>query len=77
MRMGKRLLRSLALSFGCIAIASLVCHIFITFVLMKTTFFYSKFKKIILFLFQGYTGIVNLIEFISGYVPIALYNNQV
>lgn len=48
MRMGKRLLRSLALSFGCIAIASL-----------------------------GYTGIVNLIEFISGYVPIALYNNQV
>ncbi|CAI9273245.1 unnamed protein product [Lactuca saligna] len=47
MRMGKRLLRSLALSFGCIAIASL-----------------------------GYTGIVNLIEFISGYVPIALYNNQ-
>lgn len=47
MRMGKRLLRSLALSFGCIAVASL-----------------------------GYTGIVNLIEFISGYVPIVLYNNQ-
>ncbi|CAH1420049.1 unnamed protein product [Lactuca virosa] len=47
MRMGKWLLRSLALSFGCIAVASL-----------------------------GYTGIVNLIEFISGYVPIALYNNQ-
>ncbi|GJY00060.1 chloroplast J-like domain protein 1 [Tanacetum coccineum] len=48
MRMGKRLLRSLALAFGCIAFASL-----------------------------GYTGIVNLIEFISGYVPVALYNNQV
>ncbi|XP_071734706.1 protein CHLOROPLAST J-LIKE DOMAIN 1, chloroplastic [Rutidosis leptorrhynchoides] len=47
MRMGKRLLRSLALAFGCIAIASL-----------------------------GYTGIVNLIEYFSGYVPIALYNNQ-
>lgn len=47
MRMGKRLLRSLALAFGCIAFASL-----------------------------GYTGIVNLIEYISGYVPIALYNNQ-
>lgn len=47
MRMGKRLLRSLALAFGCIAVASL-----------------------------GYTGIVNLIEYFSGYVPIALYNNQ-
>ncbi|KAL4576649.1 hypothetical protein LXL04_012746 [Taraxacum kok-saghyz] len=47
MRMGKRLLRSLALSFGCIAAASL-----------------------------GYTGLVNLIEFISGYVPVVLYNNQ-
>ncbi|KAI3520296.1 hypothetical protein L1887_09628 [Cichorium endivia] len=47
MRMGKRLLRSLSLAFGCIAVASL-----------------------------GYTGIVNLIEFISGYVPVALYNNQ-
>nr|XP_043632704.1 uncharacterized protein LOC122603916 [Erigeron canadensis] len=47
MRMGKRLLRSLALAFGCIAFASL-----------------------------GYTGIVNLIEYFSGYVPVALYNNQ-
>lgn len=47
MRMGKRLLRSLALAFGCIAVASL-----------------------------GYTGVVNLIEYISGYVPVALYNNQ-
>ncbi|KAI3748461.1 hypothetical protein L6452_11536 [Arctium lappa] len=47
MRMGKRLLRSLALVFGCIAVASL-----------------------------GYTGLVNLIEFIGGYVPVALYNNQ-
>nr|GEV23807.1 chloroplast J-like domain 1 [Tanacetum cinerariifolium] len=47
MRTGKRLLRSMALAFGCIAFASL-----------------------------GYTSIVNLIEFISGYVPVALYNNQ-
>ncbi|KAF5770472.1 putative protein CHAPERONE-LIKE PROTEIN OF POR1 [Helianthus annuus] len=47
MRMGKRLLRSLALAFGCIAFASL-----------------------------GYTGVVNLIEYFTGYVPIALYNNQ-
>ncbi|KAK1409751.1 hypothetical protein QVD17_36280 [Tagetes erecta] len=47
MRLGKRLLRSLALAFGCIAFASL-----------------------------GYTGIVNLIEYFTGYVPVALYNNQ-
>ncbi|KAK9061390.1 hypothetical protein SSX86_018571 [Deinandra increscens subsp. villosa] len=47
MRLGKRLLRSLALAFGCIAFASL-----------------------------GYTGIVNLIEYFRGYVPVALYNNQ-
>ncbi|KAL8247466.1 hypothetical protein R6Q59_008682 [Mikania micrantha] len=47
LRMGKRLLRSLALAFGCIAFASL-----------------------------GYTGVVNLIEYFSGYVPVVLYNNQ-
>ncbi|KAL2541537.1 Chloroplast J-like domain 1 [Abeliophyllum distichum] len=47
LRMGKRLLRSLALVFGCIAFASL-----------------------------GYTGLLNVIEFSVGYVPIFLYNNQ-
>ncbi|XP_076946673.1 protein CHLOROPLAST J-LIKE DOMAIN 1, chloroplastic-like [Bidens hawaiensis] len=47
MRMGKRLLRSLSLAFGCIAFASL-----------------------------AYTGVVNLIEYFIGYVPVALYNNQ-
>nr|GEW50922.1 chloroplast J-like domain 1 [Tanacetum cinerariifolium] len=31
---------------------------------------------VISFFFMGYTGIVNLIEFISGYVPVSLYNNQ-
>ncbi|CAA3007900.1 uncharacterized protein LOC111398162 [Olea europaea var. sylvestris] len=47
LRMGKRLLRSLALVFSCIAFASL-----------------------------GYTGLLNVIEFSVGYVPIFLYNNQ-
>ncbi|KAI4364559.1 hypothetical protein MLD38_020633 [Melastoma candidum] len=46
-RMGKRLLRALALAFGCIAFASL-----------------------------AYTGVLNLIEFVGGYVPLFLYNNQ-
>ncbi|KAE8718711.1 RNA recognition motif-containing family protein [Hibiscus syriacus] len=46
-RMGKRLLRSLALVFGSIALASL-----------------------------AYTGLLNLIEYIGGYIPIFLYNNQ-
>nr|CAD1836174.1 unnamed protein product [Ananas comosus var. bracteatus] len=47
LRMGKRLLRSLALVFGCIAVSSL-----------------------------GYTGILNLIEFLGQYIPLFLYNNQ-
>ncbi|XP_078173480.1 chloroplast J-like domain 1 [Carex rostrata] len=47
MRMGKRMLRSLGLVFGCIAVASL-----------------------------GYTGILNLIEMFSKYVPLFVYNNQ-
>ncbi|XP_020095000.1 uncharacterized protein LOC109714714 isoform X1 [Ananas comosus] len=47
LRMGKRLLRSLALVFGCIAVSSL-----------------------------GYTGILNLIEFLGLYIPLFLYNNQ-
>lgn len=47
MRMGKRLLRSLALVFGCIAIASL-----------------------------GYTGLLNVIEYAGGFIPVFLYNNQ-
>ncbi|XP_031378771.1 uncharacterized protein LOC116194160 isoform X2 [Punica granatum] len=46
-RMGKRLLRSLALVFGCIAFTSL-----------------------------AYTGLLNLIEFVGGYIPAFLYNNQ-
>nr|XP_016515987.1 PREDICTED: uncharacterized protein LOC107832639 isoform X2 [Nicotiana tabacum] len=48
LRMGKRLLRSLALVFGCIALASL-----------------------------GYTGLLNLIEYANGFIPVFLYNNQV
>ncbi|KAI3458732.1 hypothetical protein Pfo_015395 [Paulownia fortunei] len=47
LRMGKRLLRSLALVFGCVAFASL-----------------------------GYTGVLNVIEFAGGYIPVFLYNNQ-
>ncbi|PON54534.1 Protein CHAPERONE-LIKE PROTEIN OF POR1-like [Trema orientale] len=47
LQMGKRLLRSLSLVFGCIAAASL-----------------------------AYTGILNLIEFMGGYIPAFLYNNQ-
>lgn len=47
LRMGKRVLRSLALVFGCMAISSL-----------------------------GYTGVLNLIEFVRGYIPVLLYNNQ-
>ncbi|XP_016455093.2 protein CHLOROPLAST J-LIKE DOMAIN 1, chloroplastic isoform X2 [Nicotiana tabacum] len=47
LRMGKRLLRSLALVFGCIALASL-----------------------------GYTGLLNLIEYANGFIPVFLYNNQ-
>ncbi|XP_057962553.1 protein CHLOROPLAST J-LIKE DOMAIN 1, chloroplastic isoform X2 [Malania oleifera] len=47
LRMGKRLLRSLALVFGCIAMSSL-----------------------------AYTGILNFIEFVGGYIPAFLYNNQ-
>ncbi|KAG8380711.1 hypothetical protein BUALT_Bualt06G0044300 [Buddleja alternifolia] len=47
LRMGKRLLRSLALVFGCVAFASV-----------------------------GYTGVLNVIEFAAGYIPIFLYNNQ-
>ncbi|XP_051130080.1 protein CHLOROPLAST J-LIKE DOMAIN 1, chloroplastic isoform X2 [Andrographis paniculata] len=47
MRMGKRLLRSLALVFGCVAFASL-----------------------------GYTAVINVFEFATGFVPIFLYNNQ-
>ncbi|KAH7571847.1 hypothetical protein JRO89_XS04G0154700 [Xanthoceras sorbifolium] len=47
LRMGKRILRSLALVFSCITIASL-----------------------------GYTGVLNLIEYISGFIPAFLYNNQ-
>ncbi|KAJ0967578.1 hypothetical protein J5N97_024495 [Dioscorea zingiberensis] len=47
LRMGKRLLRSLALVFGCIAVSSL-----------------------------GYTGILNLIEFLGRSIPTFLYNNQ-
>ncbi|XP_010244067.1 PREDICTED: uncharacterized protein LOC104587979 [Nelumbo nucifera] len=47
LRMGKRLLRSLALVFGCIAASSL-----------------------------GFTGILNLIEFLGQYIPAFLYNNQ-
>ncbi|XP_062086788.1 protein CHLOROPLAST J-LIKE DOMAIN 1, chloroplastic-like [Humulus lupulus] len=46
--MGKRLLRSLCLVFGCISVASL-----------------------------AYTGILNLIEYVGGYIPALLYNNQV
>ncbi|CAI0464802.1 unnamed protein product [Linum tenue] len=48
LRMGKRLLRSLALVFGCIAFASL-----------------------------AYTGVLNLIEYAGGFIPVFLYNNQV
>ncbi|KAF4357910.1 hypothetical protein F8388_005391 [Cannabis sativa] len=47
LRMGKRLLRSLCLVFGCILVASL-----------------------------AYTGILNLIEYVGGYIPAILYNNQ-
>ncbi|XP_072956638.1 protein CHLOROPLAST J-LIKE DOMAIN 1, chloroplastic [Typha angustifolia] len=47
LRMGKRLLRSLSLVFGCIAVSSL-----------------------------GYTGVLNLIEFLGQYIPLFLYNNQ-
>lgn len=47
LRMGKRVLRSLALVFGCMAASSL-----------------------------GYTGVLNLIESIRGYIPVLLYNNQ-
>ncbi|XP_052186588.1 protein CHLOROPLAST J-LIKE DOMAIN 1, chloroplastic [Diospyros lotus] len=47
LRMGKRLLRSLALVFGCIAVSSL-----------------------------GFTGLLNLIEFVGNYIPTFLYNNQ-
>ncbi|KAK8935812.1 hypothetical protein KSP39_PZI012850 [Platanthera zijinensis] len=47
LRMGKRLLRSLSLVFGCLALSSL-----------------------------GYTGILNLIEFLGHYIPVFLYNNQ-
>lgn len=47
LRMGKRLLRSLALVFGCIALSSL-----------------------------GFTGVLNLIEFVGSYIPAFLYNNQ-
>lgn len=47
LRMGKRLLRSLSLVFGCLAFSSL-----------------------------GYTGILNLIEFLGHYIPVFLYNNQ-
>lgn len=47
MRMGKRLLRSLGLVFGCMAVASLT-----------------------------YTGVLNLIEYVGGYIPAFLYNNQ-
>ncbi|CAM8923454.1 unnamed protein product [Rhodiola kirilowii] len=46
-RMGKRLLRSLALVFGCIAVTSL-----------------------------GYTCVLNVIEFMGGFIPGFLYNNQ-
>ncbi|KAL0401399.1 UNVERIFIED_CONTAM: hypothetical protein Slati_4169800 [Sesamum latifolium] len=48
LRMGKRLLRSLALVFGCVAFASL-----------------------------GYTGVLNVIEFAAGYIPVFLFNNQI
>lgn len=47
LRMGKRMLRSLSLVFGCIAVSSL-----------------------------GYTGLLNLIEFLGRYIPVFLYNNQ-
>ncbi|CAD5197072.1 unnamed protein product [Musa acuminata subsp. malaccensis] len=47
LRMGKRILRSLALVFGCIAVSSL-----------------------------GYTGLLNLIEFLGRAIPLFLYNNQ-
>ncbi|XP_010528753.2 PREDICTED: uncharacterized protein LOC104805778, partial [Tarenaya hassleriana] len=47
LRMGKRLLRSLSLVFGCILVASL-----------------------------AYTWILNFIEYIGGYIPMFLYNNQ-
>ncbi|TXG66035.1 hypothetical protein EZV62_007310 [Acer yangbiense] len=47
LRMGKRILRSLALVFSCITIASL-----------------------------GYTGVLNLMEYVSGSIPAFLYNNQ-
>ncbi|KAK9137934.1 hypothetical protein Sjap_008528 [Stephania japonica] len=47
LQMGKRLLRSISLVFGCIAVASL-----------------------------GYTGILNLIEFVGGSIPALLFNNQ-
>lgn len=47
LRMGKRLLRSLALVFGCVAAISL-----------------------------GYTGVLNVIEFVGGFIPAFLFNNQ-
>ncbi|KAJ4719733.1 Chloroplast J-like domain 1 [Melia azedarach] len=47
LRMGKRLLRSLALVFSCIAVSSL-----------------------------AYTGTLNLIEFVGGFIPAVLYSNQ-
>ncbi|XP_073127035.1 protein CHLOROPLAST J-LIKE DOMAIN 1, chloroplastic [Henckelia pumila] len=47
LRMGKRLLRSLALVFGTVAFASL-----------------------------GYTGILNVVEYSFGHIPVFLYNNQ-
>ncbi|PSS05012.1 Acetylornithine aminotransferase [Actinidia chinensis var. chinensis] len=46
-RMGKRLLRSIALVAGCIAVSSL-----------------------------GYTGLLNLIEFVGSYIPSFLYEGQ-
>lgn len=47
LRMGKRVLRSLFLVFGCMSLSSL-----------------------------GYTGVLNLIEYARGYIPVLLYNNQ-
>ncbi|KAG6750678.1 hypothetical protein POTOM_045186 [Populus tomentosa] len=76
LRLGKRILRSLALVFGSVAFASLVLYSSLHFVVVleSARLSLNNTKSISPL---AYTGILNLIEMAGSYIPVFLYNNQV
>ncbi|KAB5529480.1 hypothetical protein DKX38_019561 [Salix brachista] len=70
LRLGKRILRSLAIVFGSMAFASLVFGVE-TAAWEGRGVYFKVFDED-----SAYTGILNLIEMAGSYIPVFLYNNQ-